>query len=279
MEYIIEKSNKTKKLTPEDKLHLAKRIVNDFKTYDDARSSILSFANELISEIFFKKNLSKENDKNKTWKAKVKMCKLFMFYQTFKAFIWKNTYSGINSMFDVSGESLEADNNSNKQKAMLVDILEKMDYSHICDIVIDNALLYGELITFTTWKTRKEEYRRPINFFETLFEGDLKKLPKILEAKSKGKNFYIDERIIYDNPYVIPVNPADFVFDVSQSDDFNNCPKIYRTWRTPEDIINNQCYEISAEVANDLRNMISKEPDVSDLIDQSKESLLNKNKN
>lgn len=100
MEYIIEKSNKTKKLTPEDKLHLAKRIVNDFKTYDDARSSILSFANELISEIFFKKNLSKENDKNKTWKAKVKMCKLFMFYQTFKAFIWKNTYSGINSMFD-----------------------------------------------------------------------------------------------------------------------------------------------------------------------------------
>ena len=279
MEYIIEKSNKTKKLTPEDKLHLAKRIVNDFKTYDDARSSILSFANELISEIFFRKNLSKENDKNKTWKAKVKMCKLFMFYQTFKAFIWKNTYSGINSMFDVSGESLEADNNSNKQKAMLVDILEKMDYSHICDIVIDNALLYGELITFTTWKTRKEEYRRPINFFETLFEGDLKKLPKILEAKSKGKNFYIDERIIYDNPYVIPVNPADFVFDVSQSDDFNNCPKIYRTWRTPEDIINNQCYEISAEVANDLRNMISKEPDVSDLIDQSKESLLNKNKN
>lgn len=279
MEYIIEKNNKTKKLTPEDKLHLAKRIVNDFKTYDDARSSILSFANELISEIFFKKNLSKENDKNKTWKAKVKMCKLFMFYQTFKAFIWKNTYSGINSMFDVSGESLEADNNSNKQKAMLVDILEKMDYSHICDIVIDNALLYGELITFTTWKTRKEEYRRPINFFETLFEGDLKKLPKILEAKSKGKNFYIDERIIYDNPYVIPVNPADFVFDVSQSDDFNNCPKIYRTWRTPEDIINNQCYEISAEVANDLRNMISKEPDVSDLIDQSKESLLNKNKN
>ena len=71
------------------------------------------------------------------------MCKLFMFYQTFKAFIWKNTYSGINSMFDVSGESLESDNNSNKQKAMLVDIFEKMDYSHICDIVIDNALLYG----------------------------------------------------------------------------------------------------------------------------------------
>ena len=279
MEYIVEKYNKTKKLSPEEKLHIAKCIVNDFKTYNDARSNILSFASELISEIFFKKDLSKETDKNKKWKAKVKMCKLFMFYQTFKAFIWKNTYSGINSMFDVSGESLEADNNSNKQKAMLVDILEKMDYSHICDIVIDNALLYGELITFTTWKTRKEEYRRPINFFEVLFQQDLKKLPKILEAKAKGRNFYIDERVIYDNPYVIPVNPADFVFDVSQSDDFDNCPKIYRTWRTPEDIINNECYEITSDIANELRNMISREPDISDLIDQSKEALVNKDKN
>ena len=279
MEYIVEKYNKTKKLSPEEKLHIAKCIVNDFKTYNDARSNILSFASELISEIFFKKDFSKETDKNKKWKAKVKMCKLFMFYQTFKAFIWKNTYSGINSMFDVSGESLEADNNSNKQKAMLVDILEKMDYSHICDIVIDNALLYGELITFTTWKTRKEEYRRPINFFEILFQQDLKKLPKILEAKTKGRNFYIDERVIYDNPYVIPVNPADFVFDVSQSDDFDNCPKIYRTWRTPEDIINNECYEITFDIANDLRNMISREPDVSDLADQSKEALVNNDKN
>lgn len=279
MEYIVEKYNKTKKLSPGEKLHLAKRVVNDFKSYNDARSNVLTFASELISEIFFKKAFSKETDKNKKWKAKVKMCKLFMFYQTFKAFIWKNTYSGINSMFDVSGESQEADNNSNKQKAMLVDILEKMDYSHICDIVIDNALLYGELITFTTWKTRKEEYRRPINFFEVLFQQDLKKLPKILEAKAKGRNFYIDERVIYDNPYVIPVNPADFVFDVSQSDDFDNCPKIYRTWRTPEDIINNECYEITSDIANELRNMISREPDISDLIDQSKEALVNKDKN
>ena len=127
-------------------------------------------------------------------------------------------------------------------RGMLVDILEKMSYSQICDLIIDNALLYGELISFTTWKTRKEEYRRPINFFETVFQTDIQKLPKILDAKAKGRNFYIDERVVYDNPFVIAVNPADFVFDVSQFDDFDNCPKIYRTWRTPDDIINNKCY-------------------------------------
>lgn len=279
MEYIVDKFKKPKKLSEEQKDEIAKRIVSDFNTYNDARQSNLTKANELISEVFFKKDLSKENDKNKKWKAKVKMCKLFMFYQTFKAFIWKNTYSGINSMFDVSGESLESDNNSNKQKAMLVDILEKMDYSQICDLVIDNSLLYGELLAFCTWRTKKEEYRRPINFFEVLFKNDVKNLPKIMEAKAKGQNFYIDERTVYDNPFIVPINPADFVFDVTQSTDFDNCPKINRSWRTPNDIINNECYEISADVARDLRNMISKSPDTSDLVDQSKEALINKHKN
>lgn len=279
MEYIVDKFKKPKKLSEEQKDEIAKRIVSDFNTYNDARQSNLTKANELISEVFFKKDLSKENDKNKRWKAKVKMCKLFMFYQTFKAFIWKNTYSGINSMFDVSGESLESDNNSNKQKAMLVDILEKMDYSQICDLVIDNSLLYGELLAFCTWRTKKEEYRRPISFFEVLFKNDVKNLPKIMEAKAKGQNFYIDERTVYDNPFIVPINPADFVFDVTQSTDFDNCPKINRSWRTPNDIINNECYEISADVARDLRNMISKSPDTSDLVDQSKEALINKHKN
>lgn len=279
MEYIVDKLKKPKKLSEEQKDEIAKRIVSDFNTYNDARQSNLTKANELISEVFFKKDLSKENNKNKKWKAKVKMGKLFMFYQTFKAFIWKNTYSGINSMFDVSGESLESDNNSNKQKAMLVDILEKMDYSQICDLVIDNSLLYGELLAFCTWRTKKEEYRRPINFFEVLFKNDVKNLPKIMEAKAKGQNFYIDERTVYDNPFIVPINPADFVFDVTQSNDFDNCPKINRSWRTPNDIINNECYEISADVARDLRNMISKSPDTSDLVDQSKEALINKHKN
>ena len=279
MEYIVDKLKKPKKLSEEQKDEIAKRIVSDFNTYNDARQSNLTKANELIAEVFFKKDLSKENNKNKKWKAKVKMCKLFMFYQTFKAFIWKNTYSGINSMFDVSGESLESDNNSNKQKAMLVDILEKMDYSQICDLVIDNSLLYGELLAFCTWRTKKEEYRRPINFFEVLFKNDVKNLPKIMEAKAKGQNFYIDERTVYDNPFIVPINPADFVFDVTQSTEFDNCPKINRSWRTPNDIINNECYEISADVARDLRNMISKSPDTSDLVDQSKEALINKHKN
>ena len=80
------------------------------------------------------------------------MAKVYMFYQVLKAFIWKNTYSNTNSMFDGSGENQEADNDSNKQKAALVDCFEKMEYQKTCDKNIDYFLIHGELITFCAWK-------------------------------------------------------------------------------------------------------------------------------
>ena len=148
-----------------------------------------------------------------------------MFYQTLKSFIWKNIYSNVHSMFDVSGENHDSDNNSNQQKAVLVDMLEKMDYQKTCDAVIDNALLYGELISYTAWKKQFEEYRRPISFFRDMFSKDVNKLPEILKAMKEGKNYWVDTRKIYDNPYIYPVSPADIVFDVSQLDKWDSCPK------------------------------------------------------
>lgn len=256
-EYIIEKDNTVKKLSQSDENTLVRNITDDFKTFNDKRSVNLQKSNALIDEIFFKAKYGKNSsDKNENWKSKIKMCKVFMFYQTLKAFIWRNVYSNVNSMFDVSGENHDSDNFSNKQKAMLVDILEKMEYQKTCDTVIDNALLYGELISFTAWKKRYEEYRRPVEFFKNLFSSDIDKLPKILDAIAQGKNYWTDSKKIYDNPYIYPVNPANLVFDVSQKDNWDDCPKIYRSFKTPQDIINNKLYTIDSVTAQNIRNLV-----------------------
>ena len=263
-EYIIEKDNTSKTLSKENENSLVKMISDDFKTFNDKRSTSLDKANTLIDEIFFKKSfINKSSDKNTNWKSKIKMCKVFMLYQTLKAFIWRNVYSNVNSMFDVSGENQDSDNDSNKQKAMLVDILEKMNYQKTCDTVIDNALLYGELISFTAWKKKYEEYRRPIDFFKNLFSGNVEKLPKILEAIKQGKNFWIDTRKIYDNPYIYPVNPANLVFDVSQKDNWDECPKIYRSFKTPQEIINNQLYKVDKPTAEAIKSIVKSSKDTS----------------
>ena len=258
-EYIIEKDNSAVELTKEQEGLLVKNISSSFSSLNSERAKNLEMASNLANEIFFKNDFKSLTDKTKKWKAKVKMCKTFMFYQTLKAFIWRNTYANVNSMFDVSGENHDSNNMSNKQKAMLVDIFEKMDYQKTCDKVIDNALLFGELISFTAWKKNYEEYRRPIEFFQNLFSQDFTKLPRILDAIKQGKNFWTDTKKIYDNPYIYPVSPADLVFDSTQVDNWDSCPKIYRTYKTASDIINNQYYTLSDDEKEEILELVSKQ--------------------
>ena len=257
-EYIIDKDNSAKNLNEEQESQLVKAISTRFSELNSERAKNLDMASKLANEIFFKNEFLPSGDKTQRWKSKIKMCKTFMFYQTLKAFIWRNTYANVNSMFDVSGENHDSNNASNKQKAALVDIMEKMDYQQTCDQIIDNALLYGELISFTAWKTRYEEYRRPITFFEKIFPFNFEKRSKIENAIKAGKNYFVDERKIYDNPYIYPVNPADLVFDPNQSDNWDSCPKIYRTYKTAGDIVNNELYTISEEDAEYINSLVNK---------------------
>lgn len=262
-EYIVEPEQKRRTLSEDDSIELAAKIAKDYDNYSAARQSNLDKANALMDEIFFKnsdKTQDYENwnenkkDYNNNWKMKSKMGKTYMFYQTLKAFIWKNIYSNIGSMFDVSGETQETDNDSNKQKAFLVNLLEKMDFQQTYDKIIDYALIYGELSAFAAWKKKYEEYRRPIDYFKTIFQDDVNKLPLIMEAVKKGQNYYIDKKKIYDDPYVYPVNPANLVFDVSQKDNWDGCPKIYRTFKTPDEIINNKFYKMSKDTKEVIKS-------------------------
>lgn len=247
-EYIIDEQ--TKKLSKDQTDYVIKTVVSDYKEYDRLRTKNLSMADELSKKIFFndRVKLPDKTNKYEKWKIKVQMCKVFMFYQVLKAFIWKNTYSNTNSMFDVSGENLEADNESNRQKAGLVDCFEKMDYQKTMDKVLDNFLIHGELITYCAWKKKSEEYRKKIG------AEDIEN-PKAIEALEKGSFFFVDEKVVYDNPYVYYVDPANFVFDNSQKDNWDDCPKIYRSFKTPNDIINNKFYKVTKEQADDLKGM------------------------
>jgi hypothetical protein len=276
MEYIVEKEQKVHKLSASEKDEIAQKIVSNFETYDRARADQKDKAHKLIAEIFFQKKLVSDKDPKKAWKSIAKMYKIFMYSQILKAFIWKNTYANNNSMFDVSGENLEADNDSNKEKTMLCDCMDKMEYSKALDKIIDFSLPWGELISFSTWRKKSEEYRRPISFFEGVREPA--NVPKMLAEKLKGKKFYVDERIIYDNPYVYDVDPENFVFDASQYDDFDACPKIYKTWKTADYIISNKHFNVSKEVAEILKDL-AKQEDESDFANQQQSEQKNKQTN
>lgn len=260
MEYIVEETKEEKKVGKEEKIKIADKITKLYSDYDNARKEVLEYARKLSDEIYFRHKFVPEKGK-KDWKSRIKMCKMFMYFMTYKAFIWKNTYSSVNSMFDVSGDNMEADEMANQQKANLVNIFEKMKFSNSADDVIDYSLIYGELIAFITWTIKKEEYRRPIGFFQTMFQEDVVNLPKILQAISQGKKYWVDEREVYNNAKVIPINPENFVFDASQFEQNPDaCPKICRSWKTVDEIANNLDYELSKAEIKELRGMVQDPP-------------------
>ena len=83
-------------------------------------------------------------------------------------------------------------------------------------------------------------------------EECFQEITRIADAIKLGKNYWVDTKKIYDNPYVYPVNPADLVFDTSQVDNWDSCPKIYRTYKTPFDIVNNAYYSLSDEEKEEI---------------------------
>ena len=83
-EYIIEKDNLSVELTKEQEGLLVKNISSSFSSLNSERAKNLEMASSLANEIFFKNDFKSLSDKTKKWKAKVKMCKTFMFYQTLK---------------------------------------------------------------------------------------------------------------------------------------------------------------------------------------------------
>ncbi|MEI7474697.1 MAG: hypothetical protein WCK67_07945 [bacterium] len=272
-DFIYEKEDKKIKLNDDYQEELVQSITSSFTTWQTARNELIVNSDKLIAEIFFKNKPQQKNNTEEQWKAKVKMCKLFMLYQTLKAFIWKNVYANTSSMFDVAGENQDSDNNSNKQKAMLVNIFEEMKLQKRIDEIIDNGLLYGEMIAFVGWKQEKKQIRRPISFFEAMFKDDVSKLPKILKALQSGKKFYIDYITKYDNPYVYSVNPVNFVFDVTQMEDWDSCPKILKRFRTPDDIINNKIYKVSKECKEFLKEKLTSSTSLSENKNQNASKL------
>ena len=248
-EFIYEKEGAEKKLSQREQAELAQKISNSYSEWQQARQPWLQKSQQLIDEIFLKNDTTVYERKNKSWKTKVHMCKLFMLYQTLKAYIWRNVYTTANAMFDVSGENSESTNNSNKQKAAICDVLQKMNFPQKLDKIIDNSLLYGDLAAFVGWKRHTKQIRRQLNFLEKLL------------ALYGSESYITEEVVTYDNPYVYEINPVNFVFDTSQADNWDACPKILKSFKTPEEIMNNSIYTISNEAKEFLNSIAQKKPE------------------
>ena len=221
--------------------HLVDRITRKFDNYDSTRSSQISDLAAVRNAIYEIKSPVRG-----AWDSKVDLPNMYELAQTLKAHITQNVYSHPETMFDVSGTDQESQAFANKQKAMLVKTFEEMDFESELEKIVNGIVEAGEATLFVGWETRVKRTRRAQTFEE-----------KMLDFTNKG--FVIEEKVVYDNAKIKYIHPEDFVFDKYDADNWDSCSKIYRTFKTLDEIrsdkANNYLNELKLE---DLKGVVAK---------------------
>ena len=198
--------------------NILKNIISKYDYYNDARNSQRA-DNRLISYAIYNADIPKIND----WNCSIQLPEIYELAQTLKSHIMQNLYSHPDGMFDVSGSDLKSQKYANRQKAMLVNTFEDMKISDEMEKIIDSVVETGEVTLFVGWETKTRKIRRALSLKEQL-------------ELNTDKTFMVEDKVIYDNAKVQFIHYEDFVFDRTNVNNWDSCPKIYRTYQTFDDI-------------------------------------------
>ncbi len=221
--------------------YLLGNIIEKFDYYNDKRSTQLS-DNSLVRHAIYDSSIPKVN----AWDCMIQLPDIYELAQTLKSHLIQNLYSHPDSMFDVEGTDFETQKFANTQKAMLVNTFESMKLENEIEKIVDSVVETGETTLFVGWETKTRKTRRAITLQEQL-------------ERNTDKNFVVEDKVVYDNAKVKFISYEDFVFDRTESDNWDACAKIYRTYQTLDEIKSNKSNNLlNEEKLEILKGVVAK---------------------
>lgn len=214
----IETENLLQNIDETDEKFLVGSVSEKFDRFNDERASQLADI-KLVRDAIYSSDIPKVNG----WDNMVELPDIYELAQTLKSHISENLYSHPDAMFDVSGTTPQTQSFANRQKAMLVNTFEQMNIENEMEKIIDGIIETGESTLFVGWETKIKSSRRAQTFEEQL-----------LFPEKRG--FVLDEKVTYDNAKIRHIKSEDFVFDKYNSENWDKCAKIYRTYLSLDEI-------------------------------------------
>lgn len=220
----FEKTNEdlTTTLDAEEELLLVQKIPQKFDDLENSRQEQLSDI-KLVRNTIYSNQIPQING----WDSKIELPDIYELAQTLKSHICENLYSNPEAMFDVEGSNPQTQAYANRQKAMLVNTFDQMKIEDELEKIIDGIVETGESTLFVGWETKIKTIRRAQSIEEQL-------------VAPTEDGFVVESKLVYDNPKVKYIKSEDFVFDKNRRDNWDGCPKIYRTYCDIEELQNNQ---------------------------------------
>ena len=256
-EFTVEKEQEARKLSGEKAKEIAGKVGHLWTLWDNARKKQKSIAEKLKPELYLDERNDKKVDKDDEWKSDVHLNKLYSLNQTQQAFIWDNIYSNVESLFDVEGADEQSEKMAQLQKSNLVDAFHKMSIKKKLDAGVEHLGAVGEMCLFISWKKKYKQVRRRLDAF-----ADMSNLVYGSSA------FGVFNQEIYNGANVDAINPLDLVFDPhvnpEDSEKWDTCGKIIKTWETYDTIANNKLYKLSKAQLQELKEKLNADADDKD---------------
>ena len=228
------------KLNFTEEQFLTESIVSKYDYFENERCSQIA-DNALVRCSIYDSDIPKVN----AWDCRIQLPDIYELAQTLKSHLVQNLYSNPDGMFDVEGTDFETQKFANKQKAMLVKTFESMKIQDEMEKIIDSVVETGEVTLFVGWETKTRKTRRAVSLKE---QSEL----------NTSDTFVIEDKVIYDNAKVRFINCEDFVFDRAEADNWDSCPKIYRTRMSFDEIKSNKSNNmLNAEKLEILKGVLA----------------------
>lgn len=252
-EFSVEEETNKHSLNAEEAEKVAQTIGGLWNSWNDARHKQKEIIEKLRPEIYLddRKTVNRGED---DWKSDVHLNKIYALQQTQSAFIWENIYQSIDRLFDVEGTDAESDSNAALQKANLVNIFYHIGIQRTLDRAIEYLLTSGEFCLFVAWTKKYKQIRRKYSAMENLLNGNLTALFQ------KG-SYGIFSELVYNGADVTAIDPMDLAFDPAISPEdtekWNACGKIVKSWETYGKIAENKLYNLSREQLREIRQLLT----------------------
>jgi len=256
-----------------DKEKAVSQVVSNFKAFDTQRLPHKQIMNLLRPKLYLLgddtlKYYERKSETKDDWKSKAETNVLYSLSETFKAFLKENSYKELDNLFDVDGENNEVTEQANIQKQFLVKKAEEMGLSKTFDKAIEHFMLSGEVNLFCKWterykiiKRNKDQYDAIVKKVDAKFKPIItiedglpteKSRVEILSEANERMTLRVPEYIGAD---VEAIHPMNIVYDSADLDN-PHCLFVIKSWENPENVINNDLYDIDEETKTFLKTTV-----------------------
>ena len=254
MEIKTEVVNELKELSEEQKEKFAKRLASNFTKWDEDRTSQITTAKEIMKEVYLDQDSRKGDKKSTKWKSNIHLNKPYNIKKAIKAMLWREVYPNAEQMFDVRGTNEETEKNAKTQKAAIVDSFNKMKINKQYDLAVDSLLDIGEMIAKVDWVQKKKIVKRQRKDVGFMLQNLIARANGAGVLPAPMKDIEIP---LYENARVETISPFMFVFDHSKfklfdNDSWDSCIKIYKRFKTLDEVKGNKLYEFKDEWIDEL---------------------------